>query len=68
MDAASKFEGGAFVATRPNMNLGEEHIGMKSVYDLTSVLPEAPMTEGRRAKFLKALVYIMPEGAIDAIW
>eukprot|EP00973_Karenia_brevis_P014212 1933175-Karenia_brevis.AAC.1 len=36
MGAASKFEGRALVATNPNMNLGEEHIGMKrSLYDLT---------------------------------
>eukprot|EP00973_Karenia_brevis_P011071 1498816-Karenia_brevis.AAC.1 len=30
MDAASKFQGGAFVANNPNMNLGAEHIGMGS--------------------------------------
>eukprot|EP00973_Karenia_brevis_P052932 7357535-Karenia_brevis.AAC.1 len=74
MDAASKLEDGAFVATNPNMNLGEEHVGMKrsvyerSVYDLTILLPETSMTEERRTKFFKAFVDIMPEGTMDDMW
>eukprot|EP00973_Karenia_brevis_P026241 3619540-Karenia_brevis.AAC.1 len=69
MDAASKLEGGALVATNPNMNLGEEHVATKrGVDDFTSVSPETSMTEERRTTFLKALVFVMPEGAIDNMW
>eukprot|EP00973_Karenia_brevis_P067172 9341531-Karenia_brevis.AAC.1 len=46
MDAASKLHGGTLVAYRPNMSLRAEHIGMKrNVYDLSSALLEASMTE-----------------------
>eukprot|EP00973_Karenia_brevis_P038601 5325846-Karenia_brevis.AAC.1 len=67
MDAASKFEGGAFVANAPNRNLGADHIGMqRNVYDVSMVLPETSMTEEQWTKFLRALVYVMPEETIDS--
>eukprot|EP00973_Karenia_brevis_P084177 11680540-Karenia_brevis.AAC.1 len=69
MDVASKLEGGVLVAANPHMNLGEEHVGMRRrVCDHTRVLPEISQSEERWTKFLKALVYIMPEGTITDMW
>eukprot|EP00973_Karenia_brevis_P053126 7385191-Karenia_brevis.AAC.1 len=69
LDATAKYEGGKLLDTKPNMNLGPEHINTRrSVYDLTTVLTETSMTEGRWKKLIKAIVIVMPDDTIDDMW
>eukprot|EP00973_Karenia_brevis_P021729 2988241-Karenia_brevis.AAC.1 len=67
--STAKFEGGKLVEDNLLLNLGKEHINTKrNVYDLSTVLPETSMTEVQRAKFLLAIIHIMPEDSIDDMW
>eukprot|EP00973_Karenia_brevis_P049484 6865869-Karenia_brevis.AAC.1 len=60
MTAASKHHGGSLELSSPNMNFGEEHIGMsRNVYDLTGILPDSALTEEQWPKFLRALIHLM---------
>eukprot|EP00973_Karenia_brevis_P042638 5901152-Karenia_brevis.AAC.1 len=66
LDSTAKFVGGKLAENNPPLNLGEERINTKrNVYDLSTVLPETSMTEEQWAKFLKAIIHIMPEDTID---
>eukprot|EP00973_Karenia_brevis_P014196 1930609-Karenia_brevis.AAC.2 len=69
LDSAAKFDGVKLVDNNPPLSLGCEHINTKrTVYDLSSVLPETTMTEVQWTKFPKALIYIMPEDSREDMW
>eukprot|EP00973_Karenia_brevis_P076767 10662866-Karenia_brevis.AAC.1 len=40
----------------------------RQVYDLKGILPDTALTEVPWPKFLRALIYLMPEDAIEDMW
>eukprot|EP00973_Karenia_brevis_P044709 6191194-Karenia_brevis.AAC.1 len=63
---SSGYCGCKFIEHNPGVNIGIEYVNMsRNVYDLSTVLPDIAMIESRWTIFLQAIIYIMPEDAID---
>eukprot|EP00973_Karenia_brevis_P066350 9221726-Karenia_brevis.AAC.1 len=66
LDSTSRFKGGRLMDNNPPLNLGCEHMCTpRRVYDQSTVLPETAITKVQWTKFLKALIYIMPDDTTE---
>eukprot|EP00973_Karenia_brevis_P080327 11143629-Karenia_brevis.AAC.1 len=66
LDSTARFEGGRLIHINPPLILGSEHIDtQRTVYDLSTVLPETTMTEVQWTKFVKTIIDVMPDDSIE---